>query len=1571
MDSDYSDWEEGENVAPVLPKSAVSILVFFPLNSFALIAFAMQGTRKQITVVGGGNAKTTKVSKNKPQADILGSRTINGVAIEKIYTKKTQLEHILLRPDTYIGSTEKATQDMWVYDEKSDEIIRRSVSIVPGLYKIFDEIIVNAADNKQRDSNMTKLKVTLNEADGSISVWNNGRGVPIAIHSEHGVYVPELIFGHLLTGSNFDDNEKKTTGGRNGYGAKLANIFSTEFMVETTDRDSGKYYVQMFRDNMSTKEEPTISPYEGEDFTCITFKPDWKRFGMEGLDTDSLALMRKRVYDVAGCMSGFPGRKVRIYLGEHRLAVNSFPEYIGLYQGLADPVVSERINDRWEVAIAPSDGQFEQVSFVNAICTTKGGQHANFIADQITSHLVNAIKKKAKGQEIRPYHIKNHICIYVNSLIENPAFDSQTKETLTTRPVAFGGGGKPMLSGATLKALEKSEVVESVLSWAKFQATKGLSRKSGKKTNRLSGITKLDDANFAGTSKSADCTLILTEGDSAKTLAVSGLGVVGRDYFGVFPLKGKLLNVRDSTPAVVVKNDEIGNIVKIMGLKFNQTYEDSNALRYGHLMIMTDQDHDGSHIKGLIINFIHHFWPSLLKLDGFLKEFITPIVKCTKSSREKVFYTLPEYELWREETKDGARGWSIKYYKGLGTSTAKEAKEYFSRIDRHLIGFQWNNDTRDADLIDMAFAKKRVEDRKDWLRSYRTGTYVDYNTNSMSYDNFINKELIVFSMEDNKRSIPCMVDGLKPSQRKVLYACFKRKLKSEIKVAQLAGYVSEHAAYHHGEVSLTSTIVGMAQNFVGSNNINLLNPSGQFGTRLMGGKDSASARYIFTRLEKIARLIFHPDDDPLLDYLNDDGLSIEPVYYVPIIPLILANGSDGIGTGYSSQVPNYSPRDLIANLRRRLSGQSFIEMQPWYRGFVGDVRRKGGRDTTSYLTEGYLERTEDDTIHITELPIKRWTQDYKGFLESMLPGAEDPKAKAGEGGGKGGRSKKDDGNDTTKSSTKRYYIKDFKENHTDTTVNFSVTMAPADINALEREPGGLHKFFKMDSSVSTSNMQLFDPEGIITKYPSPSAVLERFYNIRSEYYVRRKAHLLSVFQKDWSKLDNKVRFINAVVDGRMKINNRKKADLLAELKAEGYDVFHPMGKLSTNQSKDLENTAEESGGDEEEEDDEEQNYLSKGYDYLLSMKIWSLTKEKVIKLELELEAKTKALDELKATLPEQIWKNDLDAIELALDECDESMAAEFRIQEKQRIAASRRGLHGKGKGRKAAVISSDDDDFNSDVEVKKVTKKKGTAASKVLPKVISATSAQLRSTETNGVFGKKVSTAFANAEAQNRLAVADEVPLAKFSTVLKIDDGDGQDESVPPPPSVVAPDAAVKPKKGLSLMDRIQAKYKIENAGLSSIPTPKVESKYKKPTKRATYVESDDESNDAYDISNSESEAESTKKPPKKERKVNVVRQRVTVETKTKPKTTKPKATPVTTTAMTKKPQQSYKKVIPETDDMLISPAKPRPRSARSAPINYKSYMVDKTLSDVEDLEDEPPESEAEIDTEEEDDYSD
>lgn len=947
---------------------------------------------------------------------------------------------------------------MWVLDAATKQIINRSCTFVPGLYKIFDEIIVNASDNKQRDNSMNRIDVTIDPAANSIRVWNNGTGIPVVLHKDHNIYVPELIFGNLLTGSNFDDNEEKTTGGRNGYGAKLANIFSTQFIVETAESSRGLKYKQIFRSNMSEKLQPEISKHSGTDYTCITFFPDLARFRMERLDEDIVALLSKRVYDIAGTNTA-GGSKLSVYLNGSKIEAKNFEQYVGLYDGLETPSGFEKVSDRWEIGVGVSDGTFQQVSFVNSICTVKGGCHVTYIADQVTAKLMAVVKKRNKGQEVKANQIKNHLAVYVNALIVNPAFDSQTKETLTTKASAFGS--TCIVSDKLVKQLEKSSLIDNILSWAKFQQTKELKRKGGSKRSKLVGITKLDDANFAGTGRSGDCTLILTEGDSAKALAISGLGVVGRDYYGVFPLKGKLLNVREASHAQIMKNEEVQNIAKILGLTFGNTYTETSSLRYGHLMIMTDQDHDGSHIKGLLINFLHHFWPSLLRIDGFLQQFITPIVKCTKGSKEVTFFTIPQYHDWKEANNDG-RGWKIKYYKGLGTSTSAEAKEYFSHLGTHQIDFAW--DPRTDDMVDMAFAKKRVDDRKLWLLDLQPGMHIDYDVDKITYNDFVNKELILFSHADNERSIPHFMDGLKPSQRKVLFACFKRNLRQEIKVAQLAGYISEHSAYHHGEASLTQTIIGMAQNFVGSNNINLLSPCGQFGTRLMGGKDAASPRYVFTKLEAITRCIFHPHDDPLLAYLDDDGQSIEPFCYVPVIPMALVNGSEGIGTGWSTSIPNYNPREIIANLRLMIAGQHPEEMQPWYRGFTGDIVAKTGvKDSNNFAVTGALEVIDDSTVVISELPVSKWTSDYKQFLEASLIGAV-PVAR-------------EDGAPPAPA-----FVKDFKENHTDTTVLFTVTLPPEKLVEAETEKGGLLKKFKLEGSVATSNMNMFDMHSMMRKF---------------------------------------------------------------------------------------------------------------------------------------------------------------------------------------------------------------------------------------------------------------------------------------------------------------------------------------------------------------------------------------------------------------------------------------------------------------------------------------------------------
>lgn len=844
--------------------------------------------------------------------------------------KLTQLEHIIKRPDTYIGSVEMQEHKMWVYNSELESMEMRTVNFVPGLYKIFDEILVNAADNKQRDKNMDTVKVTIDRESGEISVYNNGRGIPIEIHDKEKIYIPEMIFGHLLTSSNYDDDQEKVTGGRNGYGAKLCNIFSTKFTLDTADSKTKKKYKQTWTANMSNMGKASIKEQNGDDYTKITFSPDYRKFRMQGIDDDFEALVKRRVYDLAGTSKG-----VKVWLNGERIKINNFKKYMEMYtKAIKRERGEEAVNDtsdiitdspdvRWEVGFAVSDGTFQQVSFVNSIATTSGGTHVNYIADQVSNKLLEVVKKKKNNKvaSLKTSQIRNHIFIFVNCLIVNPAFTSQTKEQLTTKASQFGS--KCNLSDDFMRKIAKTEVIENILHFAEQKADQILKKSDGSKRSRMDN-PKLTDANRAGTKDGYQCTLILTEGDSAKGLAIAGRSEISPDLFGVYPLRGKMLNVRDASIDQISKNAEIQNIKNFLGLKHKQTYTDCKTMRYGHLMIMTDQDHDGSHIKGLLINFLQVHYPSLLKIPGFLVEFITPIVKVYRGDprhpkAQETFFTMPEYEAFKESHK-GERSWEHKYYKGLGTSTTLEAQVYFRDLDRHLKEFRTMKE-EEVGLIELAFSKKKADERKEWLRQFVPGTYLDHRDRMVSYSDFINKELILFSMADNQRSIPSIVDGLKPGQRKVLYTCFKRNLKKDMKVVELAGSVSGMTAYQYGDTSLQGTIVGLAQDFVGSNNVNCLEPSGNFGSRLEGGSDTASARYIYTRLSPFARKIFNTADEPLLTYNTDDERTIEPEVYVPVVPMILINGADGIGTGWSSNIPNYNPEDVVENLRLMMDGE--------------------------------------------------------------------------------------------------------------------------------------------------------------------------------------------------------------------------------------------------------------------------------------------------------------------------------------------------------------------------------------------------------------------------------------------------------------------------------------------------------------------------------------------------------------------------------------------------------------------------------------------------------------------------
>ncbi|XP_032667667.1 DNA topoisomerase 2 isoform X2 [Odontomachus brunneus] len=1154
--------------------------------------------------------------------------------IEGIYQKKSQLEHILLRPDTYIGSVEPVIEMMWIFDKEKDMMVQKDIKYVPGLYKIFDEILVNAADNKQRDPKMDMIKIDIDSENNTISVWNNGKGIPVVVHKEENMYVPTMIFGHLLTSSNYDDEEEKVTGGRNGYGAKLCNIFSHRFTVETATKEYKKSLKQTWGNNMGKASEPRIKEYHGEDFTKVTFSPDLSKFKMQSLDEDIVALMSRRAYDVAASSKG-----VKVYLNGTRVPVKNFKDYVDFYiKGKEDDVgnplkiIYENCSPRWEVAITLSDKGFQQMSFVNSIATTKGGRHVDHVTELIVKQLIETLKKKNKaGVAIKPFQIKNHLWIFINCLINNPTFDSQTKENMTLQAKSFGS--KCTLTDKFIASVTKIGIVEAVLSWAKFKADSQLQKLGPKsKQRKLQGIPKLEDANDAGTGKSLECTLILTEGDSAKTMAVSGIASIGRDKYGIFPLRGKMLNVREATHKQILENAEINNLIKILGLQYKKKYEtreDLKTLRYGKMMIMTDQDQDGSHIKGLLINFIHHNWPSLLKLN-FIEEFITPIVKATKGSQQLSFFSLPEFEMWKKETEN-FHTYKIKYYKGLGTSTAKEAKEYFENMARHRIRFRYDGEQDDQNII-MAFSKKCVDQRKDWLMNHMNETkrrkeiglgeryLYEKDTRAVSFSDFINVELVLYSNYDNVRSIPNMIDGFKPGQRKVMFTCLKRNDKREVKVAQLAGSVAEHSAYHHGETSLMATIINLAQNFVGSNNINLLQPIGQFGTRLAGGKDAASPRYIFTMLSPLARYIFHKHDDALLRHEYDDNQKIEPVFYIPVIPMVLVNGADGIGTGWMTKIPNYNPREIIENLQRMMEGIDPKPMTPYYKNFKGVVESCGDY---RYVISGEISVIGPDKLEITELPIGTWTQTYKEtVLEPMLHGSDKTPA----------------------------LITDYKEYNTDTAVHFIVILNRDKLLELERD--GLHKTFKIQTTMTITSMCAFDENQCLNKYDSVMQILKGFYKVRMDMYNKRKDYLEGVLQAEAAKLSNQARFILEKCDGTLVIENKKKKDMIAELIRRNYESDPVVAwKLSQNREQVLEEVAEnddESGVTATATTMEKENF-----DYLLGMTMWSLTKEKKDDLLRQRDEKVAELKRLQARTPVSLWKEDLDNLLSELNKLEE------------------------------------------------------------------------------------------------------------------------------------------------------------------------------------------------------------------------------------------------------------------------------------------------------------------------------
>lgn len=1025
--------------------------------------------------------------------------------ISNRYRYQSDIEHVLSNTGMYLGSIEKIRQNIWIYNEEKSCIDMTELDFHPALYKIIDEPLSNCYDHYVRtrgtDKSVKTIRVELD--NDQVTIYNDGKAIDIEIHPDLQIYVPEMIFGNLRTSSNYNE-EDKIVGGKHGLGVKLTAIMSKLFKIQIMDTSRNVFYKQEFKDNLKIEPPVVESRRGGSDFLQITFQPDFARFGLECFPNYMAVLIKKRLFDFA-----LLAPEVKFSFNGKVLTKRTFKNYVSTCIGTTKFAAQEE--KHWKIAVAQSSSGFVQISFVNGIHTLQGGCHVEYVTNLLLAEIKETIKKR-KNINVPLKILRDQIFLFVACNVVNPSFSGQIKESLVSNRFAesiifseeFVEKVYKYIANASCTILTAKEKIKK-----DRQDSRLLNESNGSKVENLRGIPELTDANWAGTKKSNECILIICEGLSAATGIISGLRSEDRNRFGVYPLRGKLFNPQDKCAEKIASNKIITDLKKVIGLENGKIYTSVDKLRYGKIVFMTDQDLDGSHIKGLGLNAFYSLWPSLLIIRDFIGYVPTPIIKITKGSKVKVFYYSKEFEEWKAKT-ESSNSWTVKYYKGLGTSTAAEFKEYFKNL--RLIHFE--ADSNFSKVFKMAFSKGASDQRKEWLVNYTRSAKMKISSeNRVTYSSFVNDELIHFSKYDCDRSIPSM-DGLKISQRKILFTAFTDLGKKEIKVAQFCGRTAQLTHYHHGEVNLEGAIVGMAQNFVGSNNINLLSPIGQFGSRIAGGDDAANARYIFTNLETIARLIFRPEDDPILEYNEEDGHKVEPRFYLPIVPMILVNGSSGIGTGFSSRILPHDIKDIVEYIKTELLFEDGDrpELVPFFKGFKGEVKKIGGKRQFTTTGTWKYEKGRRKLI-IDELPIGFWTLDFRKHLESLID------------------------NDV---------IKTFTDSSTDTDVLFTIDLIR------EMSETEIVKTFKLCRQHSETNMYLFNFKDKLKKFETCEEIIDHYISVRAKFYEIRKKHILKTLEEEIRILRNKKQFIQDIVSRNLDIF-KTKTDLEQDLDLHKFD----------------------------------------------------------------------------------------------------------------------------------------------------------------------------------------------------------------------------------------------------------------------------------------------------------------------------------------------------------------------------------------------------------------------------------
>ena len=1061
-------------------------------------------------------------------------------------------QHIMSK-SMWLGSKSLTEYGEWIYDVETAKFIKKKLTYSSALLKTFWELVCNAIDASIKNKEVKEIFITFDIETGMFSIYNDGGSIPIKFDEKFKVWVPELVATNPFSGSNLKVNKERRTGGTNGLGLKLCNIFSNKLFLECYDGQYG--YAQSFEKRMDKISKPEIIKWDDlkkkDQYkrVYIEYYPCWSAFEYKidentGLPAKPhLRTIETLVRTIAYQTAAYVRKGITVKFNGEKLPINSLESYAKLFCEDIVSVSLKHPTDPWDLIIGIHDeGKLEHQSFVNGIYVRGGGDHIDAITDLLVAALKDRTQKILKVNKAVRFNrnmITNHLFIFQRGDVPDPEFDGQRKDTIRAPAKKFKDYELPTAFVTRVWNILKDNILATYA--AKQQQDDGT-----KKRNKINidGLRDADVVHKKG--NSAEARLILSEGNSAESMVRRMLtdSTLGFKLYGTYNLRGVPMNIRKETRVVrKVKirpkkwdNDtnRLKHLVTILGLDFTKTYEkptDMQTLRYGGVIMAVDQDIDGvGNILSLTLNFIDLFWPALLK-NGYVAQLATPLIRVYPVSRKdtiKEFYSSLSYEKWKKEEFNGeeppSKKYKIKYYKGLSTHEKQEVKRIATTFHKHIIKFEGNEES--SKLFEAFFGKlpnvRKIELAKPMKE------YPEYEDKlSIPCTVHLMRDTKEFQNEKNYRNLACVTDGLNPSRRKILMGALDEFANSDktMKVFMFGGSVAKNYQYHHGDMSLNGTITRMAQTFLGSNYLPLLFGAGEFGTRLQGGDDAGQSRYIEVGSNnKLVKILYPSEDRYILKYKFEDGERSEPQEWPSIIPMPLAETFEGIGTGWKQVSWARDIYSIIENVKRVIRGKPVKPMPPESFGFTGLFRLVDGIEycVGMYDIKKQSANSKMDVIHIKELPIGVWTKYYLNWL----------------------REKREE------------YIQDITEN-CGVNVSITIVLKKGMLEVINKEFGS-ENFTPIEECFGLyRSMQPFlnftDGDGCVHEYKTYEQIFMVWYDVRKELYELR-LRCLSIMTKLRIKfLENIIRFTDEYKT--MNISNKSEEDVLKVIEKNKFDKF--------------------------------------------------------------------------------------------------------------------------------------------------------------------------------------------------------------------------------------------------------------------------------------------------------------------------------------------------------------------------------------------------------------------------------